>query len=129
HLVELTDDELDEYQALSEQIAKFMNIEDKELHDTLKMLLIKRSRLLNNASRKLDVLKTLVMQLGHIHHALFYCSPEQIDAVSQLLGWELGLSIDRFTAQETNDQRQQILADFDQEVLQALVAMKCLDEG
>ena len=128
-LVELTDEELDEYQALSEKIARLINTDDDEMQEALKMLLIKRSKLLNNAEEKLPVLKDLVEQMGNLHHALFYCSPNQIDAVSQLLGWDLGLLIGRFTAQETNDERQQLLADFDQQVLQALVAMKCLDEG
>jgi superfamily II DNA or RNA helicase len=128
-LVELTDDELDEYQALSEQIARLINSDDDELQEALKMLLIKRSRLLNNASQKLVALEELIKRIRHIHHALFYCSPEQIDAVSQLLGWDLGLLIGRFTAQESNVERQQLLSDFDNQVLQALVAMKCLDEG
>lgn len=128
-LVELTDDELEEYRELSEKIAKLINTDDPELQEALKMLLIKRSRLLNNASEKLPALRALVAQIGELHHALFYCSPEQIDEVSQLLGWELGLLIGRFTAQENNDERQQLLADFDHKALQALVAMKCLDEG
>lgn len=128
-LVELTDEELDEYQALSEQIAKLINADDDEMQEALKMLLIKRSRLLNNASQKLVALEELIKRIGHIHHALFYCSPERIDAVSQLLGWDLGLLIGRFTAQESNVERKQLLSDFDNQVLQALVAMKCLDEG
>jgi DNA phosphorothioation system restriction enzyme len=128
-LIELTSAELDEYQALSEQIAKLINTDDEDLQNALEMLLIKRARLLNNASEKLIALEKLVSEAGTIHHALFYCSPEQIDTVSQLLGWTLGLIIGRFTAEEPNDQRQQILDDFDKKVLQALVAMKCLDEG
>ena len=128
-LVELTENELNEYQILSTQIAKLISADETDLQDALKMLLIKRSRLLNNAAQKLVMLKEIVAQMDHVHHALFYCSPEQIDAVSQTLGWELGLLIGRFTAQESNNERQLILADFDQEVLQALVAMKCLDEG
>ena len=128
-LVELTPDELEEYRVLSEQIAKLINAEDDELQEALKMILIKRARLLNNASQKLVALKELVRQLENLAHALFYCSPEQIDAVCQLLGWDLGLLIGRFTAEESNDLRQQLLSDFDNRVLQALVAMKCLDEG
>ena len=128
-LIELTSDELQEYQVLSEQIAKLINAEDEELQDALKMILIKRARLLNNASQKLVALKGLVDQMGTLHHSLFYCSPERIDEVCQLLGWDLGLVIARFTAEEPNDLRQQLLSDFDNRVLQALVAMKCLDEG
>jgi superfamily II DNA or RNA helicase len=47
----------------------------------------------------------------------------------QLLGWEKGLLIHQFTAQENTKERQQLLADFASGKLQALVAMKCLDEG
>lgn len=128
-LIELTTDELQEYQVLSEQIAKLINVEDEELQEALKMILIKRSRLLNNASQKLVALKALVGQMGNLYHSLFYCSPEQIDEVCQLLGWDLGFVIGRFTAEEPNTLRQQLLSDFDNRVLQALVAMKCLDEG
>lgn len=128
-LVELSEIELQAYIELSEQIAKLVGNEDSEIQDALKMLLIKRSRILNNASEKLNTLKDMVEQEKQLHHALFYCSPEQIDSVTQLLGWELGLLIGRFTAREDTEERRQLLADFDQQVLQALVAMKCLDEG
>src|SRR5690606_38228971 len=49
--------------------------------------------------------------------------------VARMLGWDHSMMIGRFTAQEPNNMRQQLLADFDAKILQALVAMKCLDEG
>jgi superfamily II DNA or RNA helicase len=128
-LVELTPAELEEYEALSVRIARLISSEKAEYQEALEMLLIKRAQLLNNAEEKLRALSRLISQISHISHALFYCSPDQIDAVSQLLGWDHGLMLGRFTAEEPNAVRQQILADFDSQVLQGLVAMKCLDEG
>lgn len=128
-LVELTEDELTLYVKLSADIARLMNNDEDEASEALKMLLIKRARLLNNAQNKLQVLEKLVDALDDPHHILFYCSPEQIESVSRILGWNLGLLIARFTAQEPNKERKQILDNFASGNLQGLVAMKCLDEG
>jgi len=129
HLVPLTDEELERYEELSAKIARLMNREDEEGQQALKMLLIRRAKLLNKAKNKLDVLSELVDAQGAIEHALFYCAPGQIDDVLRLLGWEKGLLVHRFTAEENPRERQQLLADFASGDLQALVAMKCLDEG
>lgn len=129
HLVSLTDEELEQYQELSLKIARLANSKDDRKQEALEMLLMKRARLLNNAQNKLSILSDLIGGQKHIEHTLFYCTPEQIDAVLQLLGWEKGLLLHRFTAQENTKERQQLLADFASGKLQALVAMKCLDEG
>ena len=129
HLVPLTDDELVHYQDLSTKIAKLMNREDENRQQALKMLLIKRAELLNKAENKLEVLSKLVDMQSDMKYALFYCAPGQIDDVLRLLGWEKGLRLHRFTAEEDTQERQQLLADFARGDLQALVAMKCLDEG
>lgn len=128
-LVELTPDELAEYQQLSQQIARLTHADNHDVAAARELLLIKRARLLNNAEQKLACLKALLARTGAVDHALFYCSPEQIEAVCHLLGWEQGLLIHRFTAEEPNAERQQLLHDFDSGQLQGLVAMKCLDEG
>ncbi|NJP06829.1 MAG: DEAD/DEAH box helicase family protein [Chloroflexaceae bacterium] len=129
HLVELTADEVSQYQNLTEKIGKLIHSDNADAQEALEMLLIKRARLLNNAENKLFYLNTLLSQLGPLHHTLFYCAPEQIDAVCQMLGWDHGMLIHRFTAEEPNDERRQLLTDFDKGQLQGLVAMKCLDEG
>lgn len=129
HLVSLTDEELEQYQELSLKIARLANSKDDQKQEALEMLLIKRARLMNNAQNKLSILSDLINGQKHIDHTLFYCTPEQIDKVLQLLGWEKGLLIHRFTAQEDTKERKQLLADFASGKLQALVAMKCLDEG
>mgnify|MGYP000125223841 CR=1 FL=1 len=128
-LVELTGDELSEYQELSHKIARLMNSDYTDAQEALEMLLIKRARLLNTAQGKLAALSAILRSLKRVDHALFYCAPEQIDDVCRLLGWEHELSIHPFTAEEPNDERQQLLLDFDRGHLDGLVAMKCLDEG
>ena len=129
HLVDLTDDEMAEYEALSVKIARLINQEDEEKQSALKMLLIKRANLLNTAVNKLEVLGELIDQEVYVDHTLFYCAPNQIDEVMQLVGWEKGIQIDQFTAEESPPERQALLANFASGNLQALAAMKCLDEG
>lgn len=129
HLVSLTDEELEEYQALSLKIARVMGREDEEGQEILKMLLIRRADLLNKAANKLTVLSQLVDAQSKIEHTLFYCAPGQIDEVISLLGWEKGLLVHKFTAEEDTEERQRLLRGFASGEWQALVAMKCLDEG
>jgi superfamily II DNA or RNA helicase len=93
------------------------------------MLLIKRARLLNNAENKLAVLSELVDRESYVEHTLFYCAPEQVEATLRLLGLEKGILVHRFTAKENTTERQRLLSEFARGDLQALVAMKCLDEG
>jgi len=128
-LVELTDDELSDYQEMSRKIARLMSSDDPDVKEALEMLLIKRARLLNTAQGKLNALSSILRSLKRVDHALFYCAPEQMDEVCRLLGWEHELAIHPFTAAESNDERQQLLLDFDRGHLDGLVAMKCLDEG
>lgn len=128
-IVELTTEEMEEYQNLSEQIGRLMGSDNTEIETTLDMLLIKRARLLNSATNKLECLRQLLVEVGTLSHALFYCAPEQLEDVCRVVGWEHGLLIHPFTAEERNDERQQLLADFAAGHVQGLVAMKCLDEG
>ncbi len=129
HLVPLTDAELAKYEALSAKIARLMSREDEEGQEALKRLLILRADLLNTAENKIPALADLIDAQIDLHHALFYCAPKQIDEVTQLLGWEKGLIVHRFTAEEDARTRQKLLAAFDRKEYQGLVAMRCLDEG
>lgn len=91
HLVELTEDEMMEYEALSLKIARLINQEEEEKQAALKMLLIKRASLLNTAVNKLHTLGQLLDREKQVKHTLFYCAPHQINEVMQLVGWEKGI--------------------------------------
>jgi superfamily II DNA or RNA helicase len=97
--------------------------------DALQRLLMRRADLMNTASGKLDAVSKLVDEEDALSHALFYCAPGQIEDTIRLLGWQKGLLVHRFTAHETAAERRRLLDGFAAGRLQALVAMKCLDEG
>jgi len=133
HLVELTEDESKEYQDYSQQIARLSGMlssgQNEGIEKRREKLLMQRANILNRASQKLIILRAIINETHDAYHTLFYCSPNQIDEVCHILGWEYKWKINRFTAEEPNEVRQQLLKDFDNQEIQALVAMKCLDEG
>ena len=130
NLVELTDEELEKYERLTKKISKlFYSESSDEQNEHLEHLLRMRAKLLNNAENKLPVLLEILSgKTGSLHHALFYCAPGQIDLVIPPLT-DLGLRVAKFTAKESASERQVLLDMFASGHLDALVAMKCLDEG
>ena len=130
HLVELTDEEFEAYERLTERISKlYYQMENSEASEALERLLIKRATLLNRAENKLTKLAELVAdKTDSLHHTLFYCALGRIAPVLELLT-TLGIRVAKFTAEESTAERQELLKMFASGHLQALVAMKCLDEG
>lgn len=53
----------------------------------------------------------------------------QVDAVTRILGQDFGMNITKYTAETDQQQRRTILEDFERGDKQALVAIRCLDEG
>lgn len=140
-LVELTAEEEAEYHQLSAQIARLSARGDAdEPGSYLKMLLLKRARLIGAAAEKLPRLRQLLKERPFTSHTLLYCGDgtteedatgetmRQIEAALGLLG-ELGYRAHRFTAAEGREERMHLLRQFESQALQALVAIRCLDEG
>ena len=144
HKVRLTDEEQEEYNQLSLKIAQ--NIKEINgrvvINDYAKNLLIKRSKLVAGASNKLVELRKLMSQYSNRNYILVYCGAtkttdesdgseeRQIRKVCQILWNEYGIKNRKFTAEETPDERAEIIEMFsDGTDLQAIVAIKCLDEG
>lgn len=121
--------------------------------EQLQQLLIKRSRLVGTARNKIQTLEALIEEIGpeSIHHSLVYCGDgrveidsdsEQTDSdsdetklkrqlriVTELLGTDLGIRAHQFTYEEDQETRERLLSDFENGSLQALIAIRCLDEG
>jgi DNA phosphorothioation system restriction enzyme len=146
HIIELTEDEEQRYLDLSERIGQLSQIVDDDIEltedDRLKTLLIKRARLIGTAENKIKRLNDLMPQQNDIKHTLVYCgdgsvesddvheeTQRHVDATVQALGRDLGLKVHPFTAQESQTERERLLQEFDDGDLQALVAIRCLDEG
>lgn len=128
-LVELTDEEMQEYERYSVRISKLASMKKPDSEEKIKGLLMKRAELLNKAANKLAVLADLIDQNPVESHTLFYCAAGQMDEVMQLVGMQKGIIAHPFTSNEDNAKRQELLKDFAAGTLQALVAIRCLDEG
>lgn len=150
-LVHLSDYELDVYNLLSRELAKCI-IKDKngieKLNEKGKRIAIKRARLIAGAKHKIETLKKVIMPYKNRSHILVYCGAttilgeqddylpveeddlRQIDAVTKMLGNELNMKVSQFTSRENIKERANLKNKFEKgEDLQALIAIKCLDEG
>lgn len=137
-LVEFSADEMDEYVDLSARIARQMARgagDNDDSNDALKFLLIERSRLIGSAEGKIPALKSLLMERRDSMFNLIYCGDvisdgeRSVDAVLNMVGNTLGMRANRFTSSESNLERRDILGRFGSGEIQALVAIRCLDEG
>lgn len=143
-LVELTDDEFERYYELTLKIARALGKNNHDLDQAstgLEALLIQRSRLIATAQGKLKALQSLFTPLRHSTHNLIYCGdgtvetePEQslerqIDAVTRLLGRDLGMTVAKYTAETPLSRREELRHQFAQGDIQCLIAIRCLDEG
>lgn len=127
--VEMTDEEFEKYCQLTRQLGKYIHSSEGEMPDIAKKIAIKRARVLNNSVSKLEWVKDNVQKYQKLSYTLFYVGEFLFNPVKQLLGVEKRLRIHEFTQRQNNAERQEILDLFGKGELQALVAMKCLDEG
>ena len=141
--VNLTDEEAERYVDISRQIARAHgnNTSNPENSHSLGSLLSQRSRLIGAAQNKLPLLRELMADKLNTSHTLFYCgdgiveeeltqeTKRQIEAVSKLLGYDLGYRVDTYTAETPLSEREELRLNFDSGELQGLVAIRCLDEG
>ena len=142
-IVYLTEDELAQYNALTVQIGKGIYKKNGKVIVTqqAKTLLLKRSRLVAGAKNKISELKKLMKENCDNHDMLIYCGAtnvededssedvRQIDYITRMLNFEFGMRVVQFTSHENEAERQNRIADFKNREVQALVAIKCLDEG
>jgi DNA phosphorothioation system restriction enzyme len=148
HVIELTPEEAEQYSALSSKIARLAAQQGGDIGDadmqgntSLKYALFKRARLIGTAENKLEKLEDLIRSRDQIEHTLVYCgdgsveddmtgqTKRHVDATVELMRDELQLSVNRFTARESQAEREVLLDEFESGDLQALVAIRCLDEG
>ncbi|MDY0165541.1 MAG: DEAD/DEAH box helicase family protein [Thermoguttaceae bacterium] len=141
-LVQLADSEFDDYLELTRRIGRLLAVgEDAEDSPMLQSLLIKRARLLATAKGKIPKLTETIASLIHTEHNLVYCGDgtvetatdasivRHIDAVVTALGKGLGMRVARYVADTPLTKRTKLRQQFREGTVQALVAIRCLDEG
>lgn len=150
-VVNLTEDELIQYEELSYEMSKCI-IKDKngkyKLNKRGEILALQRARLVAGASEKLTALREEIVPYVKDNNLLVYCGAtkvldesadktfsdsddiRQIEAVTNILGNEFGMEVAKFTSEENMEVRATIKEQFLKgNRLQAIVAIKCLDEG
>ena len=150
-LVYLTEDELQEYEQKSYEMSKCL-IKGKDgkykLNRHGEILAMERARIVAGASNKLDALREKIQPYKRDNNILVYCGAtnvideksdysstdeadiRQIEAVTRILGNECHMEVAKFTSQENMETRTIIKEQFQRgDRLQAIVAIKCLDEG
>jgi superfamily II DNA or RNA helicase len=126
-IVELTSDELEDYQRLSHKLAKLSHNEDAD-DEVRERVAQKRANIIKSAENKYARLTSVLRRLDPIDHLLVYTNSEQLTEVQKILN-EYDIIQHKFTYREDSEQRQAILDGFEKGEYDALVAMKCLDEG
>ena len=133
----LSDEEMDRYKYYSLLIAQEVGkSEIFTLSDRLIKLLIGRSAVLSLAEEKLIKLKGLLLKNFPSKYNLIYCGAasdenfeRHIEKVISIAGNEVGMKIAKFTAEESSQERKEILSSFEKGELEAIAAIRCLDEG
>lgn len=134
--VELTDEEAEKYNQLTRQISKLSHSDDDETKERLDQLLRRRALIKKDAETKLDAFDDLLSKVD-CNDLLVFTSPRRINEVEALLA-KHGVAAHRITQQQGTrpkrdlgglSERDYIINMFREGVLQALVAIKCLDEG
>jgi len=151
-LVELDADEKEEYLRITRQLARYIvSPKTENLSDVVLGLLLQRARLVACARRKLPALAKVIEPYRDTRYNLVYCGDgqaeidaasasgqqsatgsavvRQVDAAARLLGNDLGMNVGIYTSDVSNDDRAVILGEFESGRKNALVAIRCLDEG
>lgn len=126
-VVEMDEDELEEYREMTRKVAAAHAIDDVD-EETTELLQSKRASIVKRAINKYSALREILDSLEDPKHLLVYTNPDQIDTVGEILN-EYGIIHHRFTYEENDDLRKELLERFGTGEWQALTAMKCLDEG
>ena len=142
-VIYLTETELKKYQQLTIEIGKGIYKKKGKIIVTqkAKTLLLKRSRIVAGAMNKVEKLREMMLEFKDKHDMLIYCGAaqvgiedenldiRQIDYISRMLNFELEMRTAQFTSKESMDERARRIEEFKSHAIQALVAIKCLDEG
>jgi len=152
HIVTLTPDELEEYAKISKRLTNLYHIAKakKDAADAYERLLLARKRIIHKASNKrslaLGILQKMLAESGTLKYTLVYVPEGQVFEIKET-GEETKEDniriIDQYTREigKIDDKilvnqfisgmldRDEILQQFQQGLIEVLVSMKCLDEG
>ena len=134
----MDEDERKQYLELSLKIAKLLQSKNESIKKHAESLCFERARLIATIKDKILVLKKLLIEKEYINknNILVYCGAKtrndnliysQLNEVTSLLGNDLKMKVNKITGEEKN--RDEIINQLTTKQLNAICAIKCLDEG
>lgn len=132
--INLTIDEYEDYVNLSREIARMsqMNSDKSDENTALNMKLIARSRIKKNAENKILSLQTTLRKMqkdGSLYDALIYVDNEDFLQNIQIMLTDNNIRTTKFTGSSTLEDRLSAIDNLRRHSINAIVAIKCLDEG
>ena len=131
--------QLEEYEERTKDIVKAYHKAKKKVEKQKYFVLLCKQRedIIRNAAGKYGAFREIIEDIGELEYCLIYCSPEQIDTVQKIL-IEKNIKQHKFTQNEDIrpdqryggiSERDYLLRKLGDGTYQALVAIRCLDEG
>jgi len=129
-LVNLDDEELEEYAELSKKISRMAHHPgaDKEIAS---LLMIQRRRIIKKAKGKFPALKHILLEIGkNISHCIIY-SPDKDENVKKIQDClnDLGIIQGKITNDESEERRSELIEGLKEGTYKVVIAKKILDEG
>lgn len=145
HVIHLNAEEYGDYIDLSRKINKLRRQlgntdisskpkteEEKELKESLRKMYEYRAYIKKNASEKIDVLMEELQKLqkdGQLYHALIYVDNEKMLTSLQKALLDTSVITTKYIGETPLQDRLRIIDSLNGERINAIVAIKCLDEG
>jgi superfamily II DNA or RNA helicase len=140
--VRLNNDETFQYKKITQQMLRLQGKVESDLDAATRYerLVEQRANIIKNANDKYGILTQILDEIeakAPINNLLIFVSPQQISDVSEILA-NRGIIFHRLTEQEGTkrekkynglSEREFIISKFKSNDYQALIAIKCLDEG
>jgi superfamily II DNA or RNA helicase len=127
--VYMRDNEFEEFIKLTLKLNRLHPNPKAPMSDAALMTAIKRARVLNNSTSKVEWIKQNINDNDELEYTLFYVGDQIFDEVRELLGFEKRIPIHEFTHRQSLSKRNELIYQFEKGIIKAFVAMKCLDEG
>ena len=131
NIVDLNDDEISKYTKLTHKIAKKMaimsNSKDQE-NEINSFVEGERAGIIAAAEKKYKAFEEILDGIKSLKHCLIYCHEKQLERVRNIL-FERGIVYHQITYREPTDKRNNILRQLETREYDAVVAIRCLDEG
>ncbi|MBT3397932.1 DEAD/DEAH box helicase family protein [archaeon] len=133
HLIQvfLNEEEMAQYSKLTKLLIMKVSMKSKDKYNTnldseIQRLAEKRAKIIKNCSAKLDKLPEIVEEIKE-DKSIIFVSPKQREEVLKIV--RNRIKYHQYTYSEDTEVRSRALENFKEGKIQALVAIKCLDEG